>query len=672
MPVDEREALEYYNQIRTKGAVAIRELASFAESRGARLEAEGQNVPRAHLLNDLADELEHKAFTIAVVGEFSRGKSTLLNALLGRPNLLPTSIMPSTAAITVLHYSEQEYAHVEYRDGTVKKNVALANLHHYVVGSGLDGKEASTRAARRMRGLKDEKDAEKLSFQELGKDVAKQLETSQATSQVKRVDVFCNSPFLEGGICIVDTPGIGSVNPEHGEATRAFIHKADAVIFLINTDPVISASECNFLTFLQDYVSNFVFAITKIDRYSDYEREESIAYTTQTIRDYADIDEPTIFPVSAKLYLEGLQEKDAAQVATSGFPEFIEGLDVYLIRERGKLLLQNAVRAVKPHFEDLKKAVQLELESVNLSEDELSRRLKETRPVLEEAQQVHKTIIEMIDKEMASIGDILHDGVDWLRCTVGLKTVVFVEIDRYDWQELQHANEQLPIFVRQVMADLLQGALNRVVHRLGSFRDEVVEWCVEMMEKMDQDLPFDLINYRDSMEWEFTFNFDSAAFLDNMKKVGTIAIGSTLALTLASVFLFGGVGAVVMVGGLLAGTGVTGILKERIRRQLKAELQEPLEHLGQRILDDLQQEVVKNLSDFRRDISRSLSSAISNLSETTQQLENALHNSEYNSSDRKQKLDEQLQLLNDINDDLFETRFWAGYARGHSQQAAGV
>ncbi len=664
MVVDEREALEYYNQIRAKGAGAIRDLAAFAEARGAMVEVEGESVPRARLLGELADELEHKAFTIAVVGEFSRGKSTLLNALLGRPNLLPTAIMPSTAAITVLHYGEREYARVEYRDGVVRENVPLSDLSHFVVGSGLDGKDASTRAARHIRGLKSERDLEGFSFEQMGKEVAKQLAASTATSQVRRVDVYCNSPFLEGGICVVDTPGIGSVNPEHGEATRAFIHKADAVIFLINTDPVISATECNFLTFLQDYVSNFVFAITKIDRYSDMEREQSIAYTTQTIRDYAGIAEPRIYPVSAKLYLEGLQSHDRALMDASGFPAFIEGLDTYLIRERGKLLLQNAVRAVKPHFEDLKKAVQMELQSVHLSAEELEHKLKETRPALEEAQQVQKAIVEMIDKEIANVGALLHEGVDWLRCTVGLRTMVFVEIDRYDWQELQHANEQLPIFVRQVMSELLSNTLNRAVRRLTDFRQEVIDWCIEMMNKLDQDLPFDLSQYRDSMEWEFTFDFDSVAFLDNLKKVGTIAIGSTLALTLASVFLFGGIGAVVMVGGLLAGTGVTGILKDRIRKQLKEELADPLEKLGQRMLDDLQREIVQNLTDFRRDVTHALSGAISNVSETVQQLENALHNSEFNTAERKQQLDEQLQLLNDINNALFETRFWAGYARG--------
>ncbi|MCS6858754.1 MAG: dynamin family protein [Abditibacteriales bacterium] len=664
MVLDEREALEYYNQIRAKGAGAIRELAAFAEARGAMVEADGEVVPRARLLRELADELEHKAFTIAVVGEFSRGKSTLLNALLGRPNLLPTAIMPSTATITVIHYSEREYARVEYRDGVVRENVPLSDLGQYVIGSGLDGKDAATRAARQMRSLKSEKDVERLSFEQMGKEVAKQLAAANATSQVKRVDVFCNSPFLEGGICLVDTPGIGSVNPEHGEATRAFIHKADAVIFLINTDPVISATECNFLTFLQDHVSNFVFAITKIDRYSDEEREQSIAYTTQTIRDYAGIAEPRIYPVSARLYIEGLQSHDPALMDASGFPEFIEGLDTYLIRERGKLILQNAVRAVKPHFEDLKKAVQMELQSVHLSAEELARKLKETRPALEEAQQVQKAIVEMIDKEIANVEPLLHEGVDWLRCTVGLRTMVFVEIDRYDWQELQHANEQLPIFVRHVMSELLSNTLNRAVRRLTNFRQEIIDWCIEMMDKLDQDLPFDLSQYRDTMEWEFTFDFDSVAFMENLKKVGTIAIGSTLALTLASIFLFGGIGAVVMVGGLLAGTGVTGILKERIRKQLKEELAEPLEKLGQRMLDDLAREIVQNLTDFRRDVIRALGGAISNVSETIQQLESALQSREFNSAERKRQLEEQLQFLNDINDALFETRFWAGYARG--------
>jgi GTPase Era involved in 16S rRNA processing len=129
--------------------------------------------------------------------------------------------------------------------------------------------------------LRAQNRAEELSYDEIGR----QAQESISQPIVHTVNVWYPSPLLADGITLVDTPGIGSINPEHGEATRGFIHKADAVIFLINTDPVISASECNFLTFLQDYVSRFLFVVTKIDRFDETERRESLDYTRDIIQE---------------------------------------------------------------------------------------------------------------------------------------------------------------------------------------------------------------------------------------------------------------------------------------------------------------------------------------------------------------------------------------------------
>ena len=80
-------------------------MAEIADEDGGTVTHQQSTLPRGVYLRQLAAKLENNVFVLAVVGEFSRGKSSLINALLDRPGLLPTSIEPTTASITVLSYA---------------------------------------------------------------------------------------------------------------------------------------------------------------------------------------------------------------------------------------------------------------------------------------------------------------------------------------------------------------------------------------------------------------------------------------------------------------------------------------------------------------------------------------------------------------------------------------
>ena len=58
-----------------------------------------------------------RGYRVAVMGEFKRGKSTLLNALLGAP-VLPADATPTTAAVSRITYGQKERAVLFFRDGS--------------------------------------------------------------------------------------------------------------------------------------------------------------------------------------------------------------------------------------------------------------------------------------------------------------------------------------------------------------------------------------------------------------------------------------------------------------------------------------------------------------------------------------------------------------------------
>jgi len=149
----------------------------------------------------LAERVRDGLFYVACIGQFKRGKSTLLNALLGE-EVVPVGVVPVTAVVTVVRYGERRRARVRLADET-QLEISLAELPEYVT---------------------EEKNHEN-------------------AKGVTAVEVFVPSRLLMGGMCFVDTPGIGSVFSGNTEATKAFVPHIDAALVVLGADPPISADE---------------------------------------------------------------------------------------------------------------------------------------------------------------------------------------------------------------------------------------------------------------------------------------------------------------------------------------------------------------------------------------------------------------------------------------------
>lgn len=651
---DMREVLHNHNELRARAVEAMRRLGTVAEARKALFTLNGVQMPRSQFLAESAERLEKNEFTLAIVGEFSRGKSSLINTLLEAEHLLPTSIKPSTATITVLRYSLESKADVFYNSGQIVENVSLSALDEYVVADGLDGAPIKAKLAGKVAKLQAENKLENLSYDDIGKDVQQQAPVAEQGGGIKEVHVWYPSPFLEDGITLVDTPGIGSVNPLHGEATRSFIHKADAVVFLINTDPVISASECNFLAFLKDYVNRFLFVVTKIDRFTEQERTESITYTRETIIQHAGIEDPPIFPVSAKLASDGRKESSPDKVQASGFPSFVKALDLFLIRERGQSFVKDHVTEALSHLSDIRNSVHVELQSIQLSLGDLQQRLEATRPELDKARQARNRIMSYIEDKEREIQELVmgSGNIDWMRISYMLREEAFKKIDEYDWDQLKQASDLIPILVRDFMAEQLQDKLDEITQKITEVRTKVVADSNSIVNEMNQSIGLQFEGLQIPPELDLKFEYDPHAFMSDLKKVGTIAVGSTLALTIGSVLLFGPAGAAVMLGGLLAGTGVHSIFRNRVKNELKDQLRQPMSDVVDTILTNINNEVVTNLALFRVKMGETLSNTIGTVEDTLTTLERQMSSAEFNSSDRRELLTEQKQILDDVDSEL--------------------
>ena len=97
------------------------------------------------------------------------------------------------------------------------------------------------------------------------------------------MEVFLPSPLLAGGMCLVDTPGIGSVFSGNTETTKDFIPQIDAAILVVGADPPISGEELALIEAVAVNVDEILIVLNKIDRVSTAERQQASAFATKVI-----------------------------------------------------------------------------------------------------------------------------------------------------------------------------------------------------------------------------------------------------------------------------------------------------------------------------------------------------------------------------------------------------
>lgn len=248
------------------------------EGRVAALAALARRAGAETLARDaeaLAERLREGRFYVACVGQFKRGKSSLINALVGAP-ILPTGVVPITTAITVVRHGETPAARVRFGER--------------------EWEECDPSAMATFVSEEYNPDNEK---------------------NVTGVEVFVPSPLLAGGMCLVDTPGLGSVSATNSAATRAFVPHIDAALVVLGADPPISGEELTLVQEIAREVRDLVVVLNKADRLLEAERAEAMRFTERVFQDRVGRSPGAILQVSAteRLVRDGPERDWGALVA---------------------------------------------------------------------------------------------------------------------------------------------------------------------------------------------------------------------------------------------------------------------------------------------------------------------------------------------------------------------
>lgn len=300
-------------------------------------------------IQKIAEEISTRKYMVAVVGEFNRGKSSLINALIGA-NVLPTDVLPATSTVMRLVYGDKKRFIVYYRDGLNEEH-SLSALQEFVCKSG--------------------------------------EQQEKKANSIREIVITYPSLLCKSHIEFLDTPGMND-NQSMSEITLGVIDKVDVAIVVISAEDPLSMSErdliCNLIK--QSEIRHIIFVTTFLDRIaSEKEKNRILAFIEDRIKDdvllkakelFADnmillkkaesiLENPSVFGVSSSQALNGFTTDNIDMIEESRIPGFKEELLAILIAAQSSDLPAKFTSIVNRVAKDLPQWSEEELNRIQMA-----------------------------------------------------------------------------------------------------------------------------------------------------------------------------------------------------------------------------------------------------------------------------------------------------------------
>lgn len=271
-------------------------------------------------------ELDNR-FYLAVVGEFKRGKSTMINSLIGQ-DILPSDILPTTATINILEYSEEEFAEIKYTDGRKEQlELTKENLDKFTAQEGVKAEE------------------------------------------IDYISIGVKSDILKGGIVIIDTPGVNDISQSRVEVTKNILPNCDAAIFLLDAASPLTRTEAQFLeTKILTYkLESLLFIISKSDRLDEDELEESLEGASSRIKEVLEYEAPLMAYSSREVMRS--EEKGSTHEYKTKLIDYISELRKKSEETRNNTIKENLRLAISLLLSEIEKQISINNLSIQQLEE---------------------------------------------------------------------------------------------------------------------------------------------------------------------------------------------------------------------------------------------------------------------------------------------------------------
>jgi len=384
------------------------EYAEFREKQAAVLDALNTSVKLFESLDSsgavdavrrIAQRVSQDSFKVLVLGEFKRGKSTFINALLG-DEILPAYSMPCTAVINEIKWGEDKRAVLHLRDDL--ETDAIDRIPEAL----RDKLQTDDTGAF----LPIQIPIENLEDFVVIPDPSKDHEASVAETPYKKVEIFWPIDLCRNGVELIDSPGLNE-HRTRTSITTNYLQTADAVIFVLSCHALGGKSEIHVMD--EDVRGsgheNIFIVCNRFDEIGDHERQRVIEYAQSKLVPRTAFGKSGVYFISSLDAMEGKCEGDSARVARSGLPNLESDLSRFLVEDRGRVKLMQPARELSTYIgKSVADTIPTQSRMLDQSLETLEQKYSSMKPRLIDAEEKRKAIMERIDRDRARLRDDIH------------------------------------------------------------------------------------------------------------------------------------------------------------------------------------------------------------------------------------------------------------------------
>jgi GTPase SAR1 family protein len=500
-------------------------------------------------------KLRENAYKVLVVGEAKRGKSTFVNALIGR-DLLPTDVDVATSQVFNIRPSEREAYRVWYEDGSVRE-IPPEDLPRYGSQIGANAGIVPT-----------------------------------ADQVIRWIEVDVPIRFLPKGVSILDTPGLGALYAGHAQITHRFVPEADAVIFVLESGQPVVEDDLKFIEEILTVTRNIFFVQTKIDQYTKEDWQNIQRRNQEILKErFKDrLADTRVWPVSSTNLRKAAsadEKTEEAYLMVSRHKELMTALQSFLARVSGWGRTAEAIAVAARYHATNRKTLAGRLAGLTAESEQKQAEL----------QRVAVEAKRRFDAEWGIQGQKYRELKEGLQraTTIGKQSFSNTLQQGSDIELAQKAKidevsslKEASRLAEEIPGEIITASMNNWARVC----DEVQQRCVallgpfaEAIEDMDAPVDPDLSGFsdddaKDKFKHDYFTMFRSAAG-GGMMVMGVTGIGSMmLPAAAAAVFMtvmpFVAIPALaVLVGGGIKGARATGVktAQQQLRMQLAEQLQ---------------------------------------------------------------------------------------------------
>lgn len=331
------------------------------------------------------EKVADQAFRILIMGQFSSGKSSMINAFLGEP-ILPTKVMPATALITEIKYAKEKRVLVypapgKWEGGEEPFDVPIDKIREYCL---IDHKQGA----------------------------ANYKEGNVIESPFRKMEVFWPLDMLKDGVEVVDSPGLNDPN-SHDTITLEYLPTADAIIYCMNGTAPYSKVDVDTLgdINLRGY-NTPIFVITRFDDIktgSPEDVEEAIDTINRNLKKNTRLMQPEyvdklggngVFFVSSLQAIKAKRDHDREALLESGYLKMEKYLEEFLVKCKGDEKLSAIAAQMEIIVREASQTITEHLNTVDLPLAEFEARISSVKEKMELAKKKAQLFVNEFNLEM--------------------------------------------------------------------------------------------------------------------------------------------------------------------------------------------------------------------------------------------------------------------------------